>query len=77
MQNNNLAILQGTFIPEILAPTTLTALLQEAFIMHANNKATVFENTSFTYTDIDNWSNACAADIIAKGAQVGDCIGPM
>jgi non-ribosomal peptide synthetase-like protein len=75
MQNNNLAILQGTCIPEILAPTTLTALLQEAFIMHANNKAIVFENTSFTYADIDNWSNACAADIIAKGAQVGDCIG--
>jgi non-ribosomal peptide synthetase-like protein len=69
------SILLGKHLPELLQVNTLSQLLQNSFIAHANRTAIIFENTSFTYAQIDAWSSAFANELIAKQVQVGDCIG--
>jgi non-ribosomal peptide synthetase-like protein len=71
----NHSILLGENLPELLQVNTLNVLLQNSFKKHATHSAIVFENTIFTYNQIDNWSNAFANDLIAKGIKIGDCIG--
>jgi non-ribosomal peptide synthetase-like protein len=69
------AILLGKKIPSFITENNLYDVLIQSMITHANESCMVFENTTFTYLQIDNWSNAVAKTLLEHKVQIGDCIG--
>jgi len=71
----NLSIIKGRNIPEIIRQETLPQLLAPSLQSFSEKTAFIFKDRSITYGELDNWSNAIAADLQQRGIGAGDFVG--
>lgn len=65
----------GKIIPEFIKEETLPELLAFSFSSFQNKTAFIFKESSITYAQLDNWSNAIAHYLKQQGVKPGDTVG--
>ncbi len=69
------SLLIGSEQPDLIREETLADIFREAARRYQNKTALIFENTSLTYRQLDEWSDQIACFIALQGFGRGDAIG--
>ncbi|HXC03507.1 MAG TPA: Pls/PosA family non-ribosomal peptide synthetase, partial [Bacteroidia bacterium] len=72
---NQPSILLGASRPDLLVEETLADLFKASALTHASKLALVSGDKQYTYQELDQWSDAFAAELLQKGLGRGICIG--
>lgn len=64
---SELSIVIGADRPDLIREETLVTLFSESARKHAGKTALVFHNEQLTYAELDRWSDAIAAYLVANG----------
>jgi len=71
----NSSIVLGARHPEFLQEETLADIFRMSAQKHPSKTALIFNDTSFTYAELDRWSDAMADYLAQKGIRPGDSVG--
>ena len=71
----NPSIVLGAVRPDLLHEETLADIFRASAQIHAAKTALVFGGLSFTYAELDQWSDAMADFLYQKGIRPGDAVG--
>ncbi|MDI9320174.1 MAG: amino acid adenylation domain-containing protein [Phycisphaerales bacterium] len=69
------AILSGPILPDLLQEETLATMFRHSVKLYADKIACEFADTSFSYKQLDQWSDAVAAQLIKYGIGNGSFVG--
>lgn len=69
------SIVLGAQRPDLLHEETLADIFRATAQKHPEKTALIFGDSSLTYAELDQWSDAVAADLAAKGIVPGNAIG--
>ena len=69
------SILTGVVRSDFLLEETLVDLFQQTCDKYPTKTALIFQDTQLSYHDLQNWSNAIAADLVQKGIGNGCYVG--
>ncbi len=72
---NDLSIVMGPQRPDLLHHETLADMFAHAVKQHAHHTALIFQQQTFTYKQLDHWSDAIAAKLQALGIGTGSIVG--
>ena len=68
------SIVKGAVKPELLREETLADIFKETVHANPDKTAIIFNNTSLSYLELDQWSNAIAADLNYRGIGRGKSV---
>ena len=71
----NPSIVLGTQRPDFLQEETLATIFRVSAQKYPAKPALIFNDTSFTYAEMDRWSDAMAAYLHQQGIRPGDSVG--
>ena len=71
----NPAIVLGAHRPDLLLEETLAEVFRVSAKRYGSKTALIFDDTSLTYSELDRWSDAMAAQLYANGVRPGDAVG--
>ena len=74
-QQNSKAILHGIKDISLIKDECLHEIFENVVDRYPENAAIIFQGNTFTYKDIDQYSNRLARHLINKGVKKGDCVG--
>jgi len=69
------SLITGSNHPEFLREETLADVFKASAQKYETKPALIFDNQSFMYAELDNWSNEIANDLLKRGITTGSCVG--
>ena len=72
---NGYSIVKGPQQPDLLHNETLADIFSQTAQVHAHHTALIFHQQTFTYQQLDHWSDAVAALLQARGIGAGCAVG--
>ena len=72
---NGYSIVKGPQQPDLLHNETLADIFSHTVQVHAHHPALIFQQQTFTYKQLDHWSDAVAAFLLARGIGAGSMVG--
>ncbi|CAL1516709.1 Pls/PosA family non-ribosomal peptide synthetase [Chitinophaga sp. MM2321] len=72
---NSYSIVKGPRKPDLLHEETLADIFRHTAKIHAHHIALIFQQQSFTYAQLDHWSDAIAAMLQSLGIGPGSVVG--
>lgn len=75
MTAQNVSILYGSIQPELLKDETLGELFTASAKLFPNKTALIFEDETYTYAQLDLWTDQVAAHLQSLGIGAGDYVG--